>query len=811
MRQDKHSIPRRPVERLDPDPGRGLTAEQVRARAAAGWRNDPDDGLTKTAGQIVRDNLCTFFNLLFVLLALCLFLVGAYRDMLFLVIVVLNVLIGIIQELRVKRTLDQIALVSAQKAVVMRDGARQEVPSDQLVLDDIVLLGPGSQLCADAVVREGHVQVNEALLTGEADLIGKGPGDRLLSGSFLVTGHCAARLDQVGADSYASRITREAKGRKASRSAMLRALDRLLKVIGVTIVPLGVVLFTRSLLLLDLGLSYSVSSTVAALVGMIPEGLYLLVSVALAVSVLNLSREGTLVHELSTIENLARVDVLCLDKTGTLTEETLEAGELIPLGGRTRAETEALLGSFLRAGDAGDNATGRALLDRFGGAGETWSPARTVPFSSERKWSALVQPDGVCWFLGAPELLLGPEGGPCREQLAPLLAAGRRALVLARGQGLLDGADHLLGAPEPVALAVLDHCLRPEAAETLRYFRAQGVAVKVISGDSARSVAEVARRAGVEGAERWIDLSALPPEADLSAAAQSNTVFGRVTPRQKRSLIQALRQQGHTVAMIGDGVNDVLALKEADCSVALASGSEAAQHVAQLVLLRSDFAALPHIVREGRRVIHNIQRSAVLFLSKNIFSFLISLILLFLAVPYPLVPAQISLVSALMIGAPSFLLTFEPACPPVRGGFLRTVLLNALPGGLTNVIVLLAACLLGTGMGMPLEQLSTVCAILMGFNGLLILLFLCWPLTPLRGAVLLTMGAAFLGAVCFLGPLFQIATLTRSSWVFLGLLALAAPAVHGLLVFLISRVKRLVRAAEAGRGAVRHHSAPSAS
>lgn len=801
---------RRPVARVTPSPQQGLTQQQVLERTCAGWRNDPDEGLTKTTGQIVRDNLCTFFNLLFVLLALCLFLVGAYRDMLFLGIVVVNVLIGILQEVRVKRTLDQISLVSAQKALVIRGGQRLELPCAELVVDDVILLGPGSQLCADAIVREGRIQVNEALLTGEADLIEKGPGDRLLSGSFLVAGRCAAQVDQVGADSYASRITREAKGRRTSRSAMMRALDRLLKLIGVTIVPLGAVLLTRSLLLLDLGLEYSVTSTVAALVGMIPEGLYLLVSVALAVSVLNLSREKTLVHELSAIENLARVDVLCLDKTGTLTEGDMEVLETIPLGGLTLQTAESLLGAFVGAAEAG-NATDRALRARFGGAGESWTPVRTVPFSSERKWSALELAGGQCWLLGAPELLLGPEGGPCRERLAPILAAGQRALVLAGGTGLLDEGGRLTAPPVPAALVVLSDRLRPEAAETLRYFKEQGVTVKVISGDSARSVAEVARRAGVEGAERWADLSALPPESDLAAAAQTNTVFGRVTPRQKRALIQGLQQQGHTVAMIGDGVNDVLALKEADCSVAMAAGSEAAQHVAQLVLLHSNFAVLPKVVQEGRRVINNIQRSAALFLSKNMFSFLISLLLLFLSAPYPLVPAQISLVSALMIGIPSFLLTFEPSYQRVRGSFLKTVLLNALPGGLTNVILLLTACLLGTQMGLPLDQLSTVCAILMGLNSLLVLLVLCWPLTPLRTAVLLAVSAGFLGALCFLAPLFHITTLTASSWAFLGLLALAAPVVLCLLVFLISRIKLLLQAAERAGSAARSRSAPSAS
>ena len=794
MKHTKKQPERRPVERLEPDVARGLTAAQARERAEAGWRNDAGGGLTKTVGQIVRDNLCTFFNLLFVLLALCLFLVGAYRDMMFMGIVAVNVLIGIVQELRVKHTLDQIALVTAQKATVVRDGETVTLPAADLVLDDIVLLGPGSQLCADAVLRQGSAEVNESLLTGEADPVVKGPGDVLLSGSYLVSGRCAARLDRVGEDSYASGITREAKGHKTARSEMMRTLDRLLKLIGVTIVPLGAVMLTKSLLLLDLSLPYAVSTTVAAMVGMIPEGLYLLVSVALAVSVINLSRERTLVHELSTIENLARVDVLCLDKTGTITEGAMEVLETVALD--PDAEPERALENFVRA-STGENATDQALRARFGGGASAWAVAREIPFSSERKWSALVLEDGTCWFLGAPEFLLGPEGGPCRQLLQPILSAGRRALALARGdRDLLDGEGRLTGTPRPVGLVVLSDRLRQEAPDTLRYFKEQGVTVKVISGDSARSVAEVARRAGVDGAERWVDASALEEGADLTAVAETNNVFGRVTPRQKRALIQSLQRGGHTVAMIGDGVNDVLALKEADCSIAMAAGSEAAQHVSQLVLLDSNFAVLPKVVKEGRRVINNIQRSASLFLSKNIFSFLMSVILLFLAIPYPLMPAQLSLVSALMIGAPSFLLTFEPSYQRVGGGFLKNVLLNALPGGLTNVIILMAAVTLGTWIGMPLEQLSTVCAILVGLNGLLVLLFLCWPLTPLRAVLVVAMGAGFAGAICFLAPLFHITKLTGQSWAFLGALAVAAPVVMCLLVFLISRVKLLLRMME---------------
>ncbi len=786
MKRNQAQPDRRPVERLSPDPTLGLTSAQAEARAQAGWQNRDPNQLPKSGWQIVRDNLLTFFNLLFLAFALCLFAVGQYRDMLFLGIVIANVLIGIVQEFRVKHTLDRISLLSAPTATVIRDGARRTIPAEELVLDDIVALSAGDQICADAVLCQGRAEVNESLLTGEADLILKTEGDPLLSGSFLASGSCTARLDKVGADSYAAGITGEVKRRKRTRSEMMRSLDRLLRFIGVAIVPLGTVMFYKQLVLLDTGLPYAVSSTVAAMIGMIPEGLYLLVSVALAVSVVNLARKQTLVHELSCIENLARVDVLCLDKTGTLTEGSMEVLELRPLD-QSCAEFSALLGRFVDAASS-DNATAKALKAAFGGQDAPWDVAREVFFSSERKWSALHLSDGSDYLLGAPENLLGEDYPLYEPDLRDALTAGRRVLLLARGRDVLED-DHLRTVPEPVGFVILSDRLRSDVRETLDYFRAQGVTIKVISGDNAQSVSEVAQRAGVDRADRCLNLESLPEQADLAAAAEHYTVFGRVTPKQKRSLIQGLQKNGHTVAMLGDGVNDVLALKEANCSVAMAAGSEAAQQVSQLVLLQSDFAALPSIVKEGRRVINNIERSASLFLVKNIFSFLVSLILLFLPAVYPLVPAQISLISGVLIGAPSFLLTFEPSYGRIQGHFLRNVFLNALPGGLANVIAICTLLWMGDVLQLPLDQVSTICTLLVGLNGFLVLLFLCWPLTPFRCAVVALMGAGFIGAVLFLSPWFQLATLTVQSWQLFGLLAVAAPCLIALLTFLVSRIK----------------------
>lgn len=492
MKQNRKRSERRPVERLCPTPETGLTEEQAAQRRAAGWNNAAQDSLSKTEWQIVRDNVFTFFNFVFVALAACLFAVGAYRDMMFLGIVAANVFIGIVQELRVKRTLDKVTLLSGSTACVVRGGRTRTVPTDELVLDDIVLLRPGSQVCADAVVADGTLEVNEALLTGEAELVQKRPGDTLLSGSFVVTGACAARLDKVGTDCYAARITGEARRRKRHRSEMMRALDRLLRFISIAIIPVFVIMFAKQYFFLHTGLEYAMSSTVAAIIGMIPEGLYLLVSVALAVSVISLARSKTLVHELSCIENLARVDTLCLDKTGTITEGCMEVLETIPVPGMEGGALAELLGSFTAAAGE-DNATAQALRARFGALGGGWQPKAAVPFSSERKWGALVLKDGDEYILGAPEIVLGGGYAAFRGTVEPQLAAGRRVLVLARGHGVLEGGT-LQHDPQALGFVVLSDKIRADAPATLAYFKAQGVDVKVISGDNAVSVAEVARR-----------------------------------------------------------------------------------------------------------------------------------------------------------------------------------------------------------------------------------------------------------------------------------------------------------------------------
>ena len=780
-------------------PEYGLSCEEAAARAAAGLANEAPKPLTKTAGRIVRDNLFTFFNFVFLALAACCVAVGAYRDTLFLGIVVINALIGIVQELRVKRTLDSIALLEQRPVQAVRGGRVTPVPPYELVLGDIVVLNAGCQVPADAELCTGAAEVNEALLTGEADNVRKRPGDALLSGSFLSAGQCRARLTAVGRNCWAARLSQEAKRDKKQRSAIMSALDGWLKLVGFFIVPLGAAMLVRQLTLDGATFGYAVTSTVAALVGMIPEGLYLLTSIALALGVLRLAKRRTLAHELSCIEALARIDTLCIDKTGTITTGNMRLEQVCPADGRQPAAAREALAAFAAA-QTSQNATACALRAALPEA-PRWNVAREVPFSSERKYSAVVLENGQCWALGAPEKVLG---APCRDEaVAGFLRQGLRVLCLARAGGA-GGDGALLGPVQPVCWAVLRDELRPDAQATLSYFEQQGVTVKVISGDNAQSAARVAQSAGIAGAQNFLDCAPLPEDADFGPYCEETAVFGRVSPRHKQAIIRALQAKGHRVAMVGDGVNDVLALKQADCSVAMAGGSDAAGQTAQLVLLDAQFSAMPHIVREGRRVIANISRSASLFLVKNIFSFLLSAILLVWAMPYPLLPGQISLISGVLIGLPSFLLTFERSDVRAKGHFLRNALLNALPGGLCGTLFLLGTSALGGALGLPQGQILSVCTLLAGVTGLCVVFFLCWPLTWLRAAVMALTAACFYGATALFPWMFSIETLSARAWALTCGLGAAVPVVMGCLVFAVSFLKRrLAKKEETEYGSMR--------
>ena len=771
--------PRRPLPVLEADPQLGLTRDQVEARLSAGWSNDPGESPSKSERQIIQENCLTFFNLIFLILAVLLVIAGSYKNMMFLVIAIANTAIGTFQEIRSKRAVDRLTLVAEQPVKAIRDGVRTEVRPSRLVRDDIIELSAGDQICADAVVRSGEMQVNESLITGEADAIVKGPGDTLKSGSFVVAGRARAQLTQVGPDAYAAKLSAGAKKNvHATESEMMRSLDRLIRVVGFALIPVGCVLFYRQFQMLGMDFQTSTESTVAALIGMIPEGLYLLTSVAMAVSAMKLAQQKVLVQDMNCIETLARVDVLCVDKTGTITEPKMEVQDVIPLDPQKNSpeQLEAVLAA-LYSGVEPENDTGRAMAEVFARKTD-WQCLSRIPFNSQTKWSAAVFAGQGAFVVGAPEFILGPRYESIRQTVEPWSSLGCRVLLVAQYDGA-PGQNTPLDPDRvrPMALALLSNRIRTTAPATFRFFAQEGVSIRVISGDNPVTVSEVARRAGIEGADRYVDASTLKSDADFTRAARDCIVFGRVTPDNKKKLIQALKKAGHTVAMTGDGVNDVLALREADCGIAMASGSQAASQVAQLVLLKSDFAAMQGVVGEGRRVINNIQRAAALFLVKNIFSLLLALISMFATFPYPIMPLHLSMISGLTIGAPSFFLALESNHERIKGRFMAGVLRKAFPGGLTNLIVVLMAVGFVLVFDLPTEQLYTVSAALMSLTGLLVLYQVCKPFTVQRRILWGLMAAACAFCFLFLGSMFEFVKLDLEMIIVLAAVFLMTPTV----------------------------------
>ena len=763
---------RRHVPELTPDSELGLSSAQAQERVDAGWANLPIDPPGKTVGQIVRSNVFTYFNMLFFFLAACVLAVGSWQNVMFMGVVLANIAIGIVQELRSKRTLDKLTLLTAPQGAVIRDGRRRKIPTSEMVRDDIVEFSAGDQIFADAVVVAGECSANEALITGEADEIKKKPGDELLSGSFVVSGQCRARLTRVGADSFANRLTLEAKAAKPpQQSEMMRSLTRLVQVIGIAIIPLGILMAVKEIVWLGRSVTDGVVATVASLIGMIPEGLYLLTSMALAAGVVRLAQKRTLVHDMGCIETLARVDVLCVDKTGTVTENKMTVEDVVPLCPDRFEESDIrlIMADYVAAMRA-DNDTMAALRRYF--TGEVKQPAiKAVPFTSAKKFGGVSFHEDETYLLGAPDVLLGERGGKYAKQIDAYSAKGCRVLLL----GLYDG-DPEDERPEaglmPIALILLSNKIREEAPETFKYFAAQGVAIKVISGDNALAVSEVAKRAGIRGAENYVDARTLETDEDIAEAVERYTVFGRVTPDQKRRFVRALKAAGHTVAMTGDGVNDVLALKEADCSVAMASGSDAACQVSHIVLLESNFAAMPSVVAEGRRVINNIERSASLFLVKNIFSFILAVITLVFTLPYPVTSAQMSLVSALTIGIPGFILAMEPNSARIKGKFLPNVVGRALPGGLTNLFLVLGAILFCLVFELPEDMMGTICTVILCVVGLMVVHRTCKPYDLLRRAMMVALVVGFGICVLVLPELFTISKLDLPAGMILGVFVL---------------------------------------
>lgn len=747
------------MERIAADPQSGLSAEQVKRRFAQGENNYKVESSTLSVSEIVRSNVCTYFNLVFAVIAVLLAIVGAWSDMLFLPIIVANTCIGIIQEVHSKKVLDKLSILNAPHAVVIRDGKRQEIPADQLVLDDIVEFSAGSQIPADAKVVSGELQVNESLITGESDEIEKREGDSLLSGSFVVSGKACARLEKVGKDSYISKLTLQAtKSKKGEQSEMIRSLNYLIMVMGIIIIPIGIALFVQSFIYNEGTFHDSITGMVAAIIGMIPEGLYLLTSVALAVSSVRLAQKKVLIHDMKCIETLARVNVLCVDKTGTITEPGMHVYDFSVLDGTDQLEISQLLADFVAAQEK-DNATMEALKAHFSN-GSGMRAREVYSFSSETKYSGAVMNDGKSYVIGAPEFVLRGQFAQYQEQIATYSSKGYRVLVFAQYEGTLDRKP-LTEPVLPLCFVMLANPIRKGAKETFTYFAENDVDIKVISGDNPLTVSVIAAEAGIVGAERFVDAATLKEKEDYYRAVEEYTVFGRVTPSQKRMLVQALKEHKKTVAMTGDGVNDVLALKDADCSVAMASGSEAASNVAQLVLLDSDFSRMPSVVAEGRRVVNNIERTAALYIVKNIFSMLLAIFSVILMLDYPLEPSQVSLISMFTIGIPSFVLALEPNKELIRGHFLTNVLVRALPAGLTDFIVVSGLVIFCREFQVDLDCLSTSCTILVAIVGFMILHRIARPMNTGHIVMLVGVIAGWILCMLFGGSFFGITGISK--------------------------------------------------
>lgn len=777
---------------------RGLTAQQVAERMEKGLWNKKAESATKTTKEIIKSNVFTYFNLIFLVIALLLIGVGAFRDLTFLPIIIANTLIGIVQEIRSKKVLDDLSILNSPKTRVIRDGSKKEIPADELVLDDIVELSAGGQIPADAVVLNGQLNVNESLLTGESDEIVKKSGDELLSGSFVVSGSCLARLTKVGEESYISKLTHRAtQTKEGEQSEMIRSLNRLVQAVGIVIIPIGVVLFVQQFVYAGTPLRDSVTSMVAAILGMIPEGLYLLASVAMAVSAMRLAKQQVLIHDMKCIETLARVDVLCVDKTGTITVPDMEVDTFVLTEDLMKTVPDGDDGTrvYVDAGDRekqeqkyrqvrekiaefavnmnADNATMEAVKAYFktGNTVNIKKADKVFAFSSKTKYSGIIS-GGDSYLIGAPEFVLREDYEHYKEKIEAYSEKGYRVLVYGRYEGVLDG-QKLTEKALPVAFIMLTNAIREGAKETFSYFTERGVEIKVISGDNPKTVAEIAQKAGICGADNYVDASTLTTDESIAQAVMKYQIFGRVTPDQKLKFVEALKAQGRTVAMTGDGVNDVLALKDADCSIAMSSGSEAASQVAQLVLLDNDFSRMPSVVMEGRRVVNNIQRSASLYLVKNIFSMLLAVFSMIFMINYPLEPSQISLISMFTIGIPSFVLALEPNKDRIQGHFMTNVLLKALPAGLTDFLAVSSLVLFCQEFGVNEGDISTSCTILVAIVGFMILYQIAKPMTIGHRVLMVGMVAGWLFCMIFVSHLFAIRDISMQCMMLTAVFAIA--------------------------------------
>ncbi|MBP3338080.1 MAG: cation-translocating P-type ATPase [Lachnospiraceae bacterium] len=762
----------------------GLSCKEVEERIKEGKFNGNYTVKTKSIGEILISNTFTLFNGINLFLAIMLIMVGSYKNMMFMGVVFWNLFIGIFQEIRSKRIIDKLSLLQEPKAVVLREGKEITVGVEEIVLDDIVLYKGGRQIVADSLILEGNCQVNESLLTGESDLIRKKEGDTLLSGSFVVSGNAVSKVINVGEDNYVNKITKQAKYFKKHDSQMMKSIKQIIKFVTIILLPVGVLFFLNQMKIMNGNIKEAIEATVASVIGMIPSGMVLLTTMVLAVGVIKLARKDTLVKELYSIEELARVNVLCIDKTGTLTEGSMEVEDVISVCEKDVDSIKQLLQRYVTVmGD--ENATGKALLEYLGTSEncDNLDVTCRIDFSSEKKYSALEIKGTGTLVLGAYEFIINEQDMRVKKMIEEMSSRGLRVLTFAWSTRPIIN-DTIPSDMQVLGIVSLADKIRENAYETINFFKKQDVLVKVISGDNPATVSYIAMKAGIEGARNYVDATILDTDEKLRVAVRKYNVFGRVTPEQKLSIIKILKEE-NSVAMIGDGVNDVMALKEADCSVAMEAGADAARNVSMLVLMKSDFSSLPHVVAEGRQIVNNICRSATLYLNKTVYSTIFAFMFIFLPIAYPIEPIQLTLVGTLTIGIPSFILAMEKNHNRIEGNFLKKVLSNALPAGLTIVAGIIFTLALGRKTGTELIHIKAICAYVLAFVSFLNLINVCRPFSKFRLTIVSVLFAIFVGIIILAAEFFEFTLLNVKLWIFMagfGMLLLIQYAVFKRLV-----------------------------